>query len=403
MPRNIAPRVVDHDDSQADVDVDINPHQDAPSVDDDEGSVSDSISFAEAMPYFRDDAVSTDSVYDDAVEQVPDSLKASFSRDRINPILLYAGRVAGAEFIPEDKRESSLLFGKVGMGSRKIDPVVSMPPDIYNIQDDVRSKKRGALGKSIFFNQTFRVPETDFVQLFKAPDMDADAVEFVKPQNKQTQSTFLPQLEKNLFAMDRELRTLVRMSSFQLLILNALAIQLSEEGEDSAPDGPFATAQFAAELASQQIQQSMIISHNTLLCRRENVYAGVSSKYKSDLVSRLKKIKLDGQLLFAGEFTSKFKEVARRIKRDQTLGKTFQAFPNNATGKGKSKGSSSSSFSYSNSRSHPYSGKGRGRGSGNQQGNQQGNSGNSSHKRGGRQNNRGQARGRGRGGSGSRF
>jgi len=386
------------------------PRVDPPIPSRDRVPTGDDLSLEDCMPLFTVDSHDSGSSVLES-DAVPDSMRKRFSRDRLNPVLSAAAKAAGSEFVKDEVRQSSLLFGNTSMRRGGVDPISQMPPDVYNFQDDVRSFK-GTLGNSSFFNKLFRVPEEDYTQLFKTPEVDADTLAFIKPQVKASPSNYFSSTEKFLCNIDRELRILSRVSAFQLLILNALSIQLSDgcaDGEErDSPDGPFAMAKLASDIASQQVQHSMRISHHTLSLRRDNVYAGVVGKYKDDLVSRLKEIDLNGEYLFAGDFSSKVKEVAKRVQREYTVSKGLQSTQSKSSTRDRSvtKGSSKSASSYGNSRNHPYANRGRGNASSdrsfssnrsNNSSNQRGNQRNNNN------NNRGQSRGRGRGRPGSRF
>jgi len=356
---------------------------------------------------FRDDAPThddfDDGVFaDDGYDPQDESIKARFSRDRLLPILQTAGLAANVEFEEEEKPESSLIFGGLGLHNRKIVPVVRMPPEVRTTQDEVRNHK-GSLGGSRIFNTIFRVPEEDFSEFFNPPMFDQDAARFFAPHKSKRQMSYLPMLEADLIKLDREIRVIARLSAFQLLILNALTIQLSDDvtGEGHEGDSPFAMAKLSAELTGQQLTQLMRVSHAIIPMRRANVCAGLTSKHKEDITTRLKELDLDSDFLFAGRFTDVLKETAKKIKRDQTIGDVLQSSNTSRQPRGKGRGASKNNASSSNNaRSHPYGNRGKGRGF-NRSSEGAGTS------RGGRNNQRqggrGQGRGRGRGRSQSRF
>jgi len=389
----------------------VSPTRDVPPSDDDRDdgpdadmSVSDMRKLLHGDVHDADDLDDHD-LFDEDYDPMDESIKTRFSRERLLPILKSAGLAANVEFEGEEKPESSLLFGGLGLRSRKVTPMVRMPPEVCTAQEEVRSSYKGALGNSRVFNTIFRVPEDDFVDYFNPPAFDADALQFFAPLKSKKQWTYLPAWEEQLVKLDREIRGVSRLAAFQLLILNNLTIQLSddESGEGHEPDSPFAMARLTAELAGQQIKQLMRISHATIPMRRNNVCAGLSGAHKEDIASRLKGLRLDSQSLFAGKFTEALKEVHKKIKREQAIGKVVQSETSTYRSRGKGKGASkSSSSSYGNSRSHPYGNRGKGRGSTQHSDN----SGSSSYRggRGGnRQGGRGQGRGRGRGRPQSRF
>ncbi len=149
-----------------------------------------------------------------------------FSKDRVDPILLSAAQLAGAEYLDSTESKSTLLFGQSGLKRSRPSPILFMPPDVYEFRDDARSYK-GAVGKTNALTTIFRVPEEDYRELFKVPDMGSDVESFLKGYAS-TQSSYVKAWENSLKNIDQELRSLSRLSSFQLLIANAMAIQLSD-------------------------------------------------------------------------------------------------------------------------------------------------------------------------------
>ena len=276
-----------------------------------------------------------------------------------------------------------------------------MPPDIYTYQEDALAAA-GALGKAADLRTVFQVPEEDFRALFSLPKLDADVQEFLKNSATASQSNFIKSWEVTLTKIDKDLRAMSRLSAFQLLVLNALTIHLSDncaESEASAKDGPFAMARLAADLASRQVNMALRFSAHMTRERRSNVYAGLRGDHKDRLVTKLKKLDLNNDTVFGGSFSKSMRKVVKEVQGEKALGLQRQAFSAPAS---KSRGRSSSRASQrrstgSDSRNHPYASRGsRGRGRGRS----------SSYKapastassRGGAQGGRKQQRGRGRGG-----
>jgi len=363
---------------------------------------------------FSKDAEPRDDVDDISVSgsEIPEideeSIRVKFSRERLFPILKAAGMAANIEFEEEDKTERSLIFGGLGLSKRKIMPIVHMPPEVYTSQDEVR-KFKGSLGGSQVFNTIFRVPEDDYEDLFRPPAFDQDAADFFASQNKRKQASFLMHWERDLVKMDREIRAVARLSAFQLIILNTLAIELSDEelvDDQPVPDGPFAMSRLAAEISAQQLTQLMRIAHATIPLRRENAYAGLAGNHKDEIVKKLKNLNLDSENLFAGKFTNTLKQIAKKIECEQTIGKTLQASVPSYSGRGKGSGAQKSSSNYrGQNRSHPYGGGGGSRGRGKRNENSAGGSGYQSNRNNNNQRRygRGQGRARGRGRAQSRF
>jgi len=343
--------------------------RDTPSDHDDSDSDDDDVDIRAVMPTLRGDsgfaAGLSDSDEGDDADPSSESLKVVFSRDKVIPVLREAGRVAGVEFKEDEKPQSSLIFGNLSLGHRKSTPVIRMPQDVYDLLDQVKQYYKGKLGGSKFFDQLLRVPPEDFTQLFTPPILDQDVVEFLKGSRNFRQRVYLPVQEKNLRKLDASIKNVTRLAAFQLMILNRLCIELSDgqAGDVDAPDGAFAMSRLASDLAGQLVSQSMRTSMNIIILRRNNVYAGISGKYKDDIISRLTDLKLNNEAVFARKFTKVIKKVARKVKRDNTIGSSFGGASSTRSSRGKGKGKGASSSGFGNSRYTPYNNRGRGKGS----------------------------------------
>lgn len=326
--------------------------QDVPS--EDNSSTTEDI-----MPFFNDDASElADDVGMEESESNPN--KVLFSLDKVKPILRAAAQAAGAEFIEDDVEQPSLLFGNLTQKSSQVTPVVTMPPDVHALQSRV-NKAGTKLTYSKLLQKSFRVSEEDYHSFFRVPALDVGAVNYLKPDKSAKQQTFLPAKETMLSNMDRHVRSSARIASFQLMIMNALTINLSDgnAGEDiDQPDGSFAMAKLSTALASELLRNSMKLSHHIGLMRRQNVYFGIRNKYKDELVSRLRKLESDSEYLFAGEFMKVFKKVAKDIQSRQSMDKPFTSFSQSTSSDTQQQASTSST---STSRGSGYRGKNRGR------------------------------------------
>ena len=358
-------------------DEDLLPLQDYPSDVDasQEGDDDDDLSIADALPLFQRDNNDDDNDNDSQAVDInndttPESISAMFSKERLNPILHIAGQAAGIEYTQEDKPAPALIFGNLSATRGKLTPTICMPQDVRDLQDHVRRFK-GALGvknPGNFFAKALRVPEEDFTEFFRPPQLDADARRLLKPCTKNKQQKYLPALEARLINIDYSLRTTLRLAAFQLIILNKLAIELSptandgEEGEDSSsPTSPFEMARLAADLAGQQLRQTMTISHHTVAQRRENVYCGIGTKYRDDLIAELKKLDLGSKQLFNGKFLKSFKEVSKGVEHQRVLSTALTSLDKKSTSRRQS--SYAASAALTRGRVHPYNSRGRGRSS----------------------------------------
>lgn len=96
---------------------------------------------------FRDDAASVASssrlrdVLDSSEDVQAEMDSKIFSKDRVDPILLSAAQLAGAEYLDDSESKSSLTFGTSGLRKKKASPILFMPPDIYEFQEEARKFK----------------------------------------------------------------------------------------------------------------------------------------------------------------------------------------------------------------------------------------------------------------------
>ncbi len=278
--------------------------------------------------------------------------KKIFSKDRVDPILLSAAQLAGTEFLEDTVSKSTLLFGHSGLKRKRPSPILSMPPDVYEFRDQARSFS-GSLGKTSALTSVFRVPEEDFKGLFRVPDLGSDVETFLK-KTPGTQTGYIRSWENALKGIDRELRSLSRLASFQLLITNAMAIHLSDTENGAEKDSPFAMAKLSADMAARQTTMLMRLSAHTVRLRRDNVFASILGHHKSKLVDKLKSMDLQDASLFGdGGFAATIKSVAKRVTDEHTLDGQLRATGVDS-GAGTRSGKGGKARSRTKSRFHPY-------------------------------------------------
>ena len=279
--------------------------------------------------------------------------KKIFSKDRVDPIILSAAQLAGAEYLDNTVSTSTLLFGNSGLKRSDTSPILSMPPDVYEFRDQAR-KYKGSIGKTNALTTIFKVPEEDFRGLFRVPDMGSDVEAFLR-KAPGTQTGYVKSWEAALKAIDRELRSLSRLSSFQLLIANAMAIHLSDSDNAAEKDSPFAMAKLAADLSARQTAMLMRLSTQTIRLRRNNVFASVLGLHKGKLVDALKALDIQDSSLFGdGGFAATIKQVAKDVTSERTLStRLHTAGVSSGAGAGRGKGDSRAK-QRAKSRVHPY-------------------------------------------------
>lgn len=324
--------------SNDNVAADYDAEQDLPS-DNDDSSIADDMSMQDVYPLLQDEEEEELDLDDGrGQEQVAEAIKVLFSADRINPILKAAAQAAGAEVLSDDKPESSLLYGNLGQPASNLTPILSIPNDVHTLQSEV-FKSKGALDKSVFFQKALRVPEEDYQQFFATPKMDNEALIFVKNDKLAKQRCYLPALETQFVNMDKHVRVMSRLATFQLMIMNALSIGLSDgEGQSEQateePDSLFNMSKLSAALAGQQLRYSMRMSQHLVKARRDNVYFGIRGKRKDELLEKLKKVEFDSTTIFGGKFAKICKKVAKDIKHQEVFDEPSSEFSGKPRGSG---------------------------------------------------------------------
>ena len=262
---------------------------------------------------------------DEEQDSLPDPQKQKDSRvfnaDRVNPILTAAARFAEIEFVPDEEPESKLMFGNSGLRRKRPSPILFMPPDVYTAQKEAREYK-GKIGSTPSLMGIFKVPQEDYDALFAVPKLGPDVEAFVQSSTV-VPDGYVKRWEETLCSLDGMTRGLTRLAAFQLLIANALGVQLSDAQDAAEPDSPSAMASLSADIASRQVAMLMRFSEHTCRLRRENVFASIHGQHKKKLETKLKELDLGGGNLFGGKgFLKSLSKVAKHIDGQRKVSST---------------------------------------------------------------------------------
>ena len=109
--------------------------------------------------------------------------------------------------------------------------------------------------------------------------------------------------------------TLHRMQAFQLIILNAVMMELDHS--------LFPSAKLIADLAAQCFKGSASVLHRLVYLRRQNACAGLKGKFLESLITDLAKLSFseDPSKVFGGKVKSAMKQVAKHKSSEKTLQK----------------------------------------------------------------------------------
>jgi hypothetical protein len=143
-----------------------------------------------------------------------------------------------------------------------------MPYEVEEAAQAARKAKRYSKYPS-YMNHAFRVNEEDFKKFFASPSMDEDIDDLLDKSSPDKLWQFSFFWERKTLTLDRRMRTVTRISAFQMAILNALLVDL-QPGEDNggASDFALAATKLLIDMSAQAMTESIKASHNLSVLRR---------------------------------------------------------------------------------------------------------------------------------------
>jgi len=278
----------------------------------------------ESVVYDDDD----DYMSDDECQETSSSLKEDvkklsekFATSRIDPILRAARDEFGLE--PDDSSDDdegacSLRFGGIGVDNDTRPPVIRMPRDIHKEKKKVATKSWGRFPNRII-NQAFKVPRADHDALFVVPQMDKEASAALPKKQRKASTwckpfTYSPYWEQQLYQVDAHLRSMTRLSAFQLTMINYLLTMIEDDDSDA---GMMATTTLVNDITVQQVKSTMQLSKHMTALRRENVIAFLRKEYVDEVPANLIKLPYVEESVFGGSFGKTIRSLAKK-KRDQS-------------------------------------------------------------------------------------
>ena len=234
----------------------------------------------------------------------------------------------------------SLLFGSLKKQVSDSPPVLKMPLEYGQLWDEVRlSKSWKVISSRADICKGLRVSKEEFDRFFSVPQMDSQIQASLLGRLSSSSSTpaassasfaqsnppsFSRVMEEEMIALDAHLRIIHRLSVFQWIILNSLTIDLQPlDGTIQAELGVSDKSQLATEIAAQILKHSIAISNRTIINRRVNACAGLSSKYMKSFVDELKIVKKEDDMskLFGGKIDKMVRSKAKETKNLSILSK----------------------------------------------------------------------------------
>jgi hypothetical protein len=195
-------------------------------------------------------------------------------------------------------------------------PILLIPCEVEEAAQAARAAKKYLTFPSKL-NTVFRVNDEDYKKYFVSPSMDEDIDDMLDKTSPEKLWQFSYFWERKTLALDRRMRTITRVSAFQLAILNALLVDL-QPGEDSSGSSDFALAasKLLVDMSMQVMTESVRASHYLSQLRRNNVCAGLKGEVSS-MTKELLALPYDSDStqLFAGQFHKVLKSVAKKKDR----------------------------------------------------------------------------------------
>jgi hypothetical protein len=149
--------------------------------------------------------------------------------------------------------------------------------------------------------------------------MDEEIAVLLKEFKEMKLTTYTPFWESELKQVDKYMKWFMRVSSFQMAILNAIIIDLQPTDEHSQ-DHIFAlpATQLVTDMSAQILRHAGAVSHHVTKTRRDHAVLGIKSQSCDSLMKELLKTSYEAnaKLLFGGKFT-KSRKHAKKIEEEK--------------------------------------------------------------------------------------
>jgi hypothetical protein len=193
-----------------------------------------------------------------------------------------------------------------------------LPVEVAACVRDARSAKKPH--KPIrLIDGAFRVPRQDFDKWLTVPSVDEEIAVLLKDFKDLKLTAYAPFWEGELRHVDQYMKWFMRVSSFQMAILNAIIIDL-QPMDDQPQEHTFAlpATQLVTDMTAQLLKHAGALSHHVTKTRRNHAAVGFKSQMCDSLMKELLKASYEGDatLLFGGKFT-KSRKHARKIEEEK--------------------------------------------------------------------------------------
>jgi hypothetical protein len=253
-----------------------------------------------------------------------------FCEERVTPILLTTAEISGLECMEEDTdvRPNSLVYGSFGR-FQKPPSILTMPNELATEIDVARARKHWYKSPNRKFESIFRVTKEEYKNFFASPLLDPEVENlFTNVPNKLY--SFSKFWETELSAIDRHVKSMERISAFQVTLLNALTIDLQPLDDQPAQVSDFGipAACLATDMAAQLMKESVVVTHRLIQLRRQNACAGMKNRIDG-VTDALMKISFesDPTLVFGGQYDKTSREAAKKKKTQEQTRKAVYTIP----------------------------------------------------------------------------
>ena len=273
--------------------------------------------------------------YEEDDREATRSYKA-FAKATVDPVMRAVAEtsVFGVCQDAPDVDECALLVGNMKLPQSNDQAWLKVPREVAifreaAIKESLKDEDKGSrkrvnytskLGSnSRQIRQVFRVTKEDHEEFFADCVLDTDVKNFLKEDKRKG---FRQEWENALFGFDNQVKTLQRLSVFQLLILQSIVIDLtpsteaSQEDLDEANsvDGNLACCRLLADMAGQSVKGMSVLLAQFAKLRRLNVCDGLEVVgFKDEFVKELANIPSPANKLFDGRLQAVTKKAAKKV------------------------------------------------------------------------------------------
>jgi hypothetical protein len=194
---------------------------------------------------------------------------------------------------------------------------MKIPIEVGKLTKATIAAKKTYAKPPIAFQVAFRVSQEEHDEFFAVPKMDEKAeIIFKLIQTSKKIGSYSRFWEAELTTMDRFMRSMTRLSAFQLSILNATMVELQpvQDQQPSNEDFAIPATDLATDMAGQMMKLSIGFSHRLTRLRRENACAGIKAKVIDMLRDDLLELPYDHDptLLCGGQYDKTSRKAAKK-------------------------------------------------------------------------------------------